>query len=106
MKLVIAIINDDDSRNVMDELRESGFIVTKLCSTGGFLKAGNTTLLTGVDDNQVSDVIQVIQHNSKARKKFIRTGAHRPADTSGSQTEIHVGGATIFVTNIERFEKV
>ena len=51
MKLVFAIVHDEDGPKVMEELNRNGFSVTKLCSTGGFLKAGNTTLLVGVDES-------------------------------------------------------
>lgn len=108
MKLIIAIIHDEDNRKVMDALNENGFIVTKLCSTGGFLKAGNTTLLIGVDEDKVQEVISIIEKKSKMRKQMINS---TPYNTAGipimiEPIEITVGGATIFVTDVERFEKV
>ena len=52
MKLVMAIMSKNDSSVVMDALTEENFQVTKMASTGGFLKSGNTTLLIGVEDNK------------------------------------------------------
>ena len=68
MKLVFAIVHDDDGPKVMDELNRNGFSVTKLCSTGGFLRAGNTTLIVGVTEDKLDDVIRIIKQKSKSRK--------------------------------------
>ena len=60
MKLVLAIVSNDDSAAVSSALTRNGFQVTKLATTGGFLMAGNTTFLTGVEDEQVDKVLEVI----------------------------------------------
>ena len=70
MKLVFAIVHDEDGPKVMEELNRNGFSVTKLCSTGGFLKAGNTTLLVGVDEENLDTVIDVIKKNPKAENRL------------------------------------
>ena len=108
MKLIIAIVHDEDNRKVMDALNENGFMVTKLCSSGGFLKAGNTTLLTGVDENKVQEAVDIIGKTSKVRKQMMNS---MPYSTAGlpimaEPVEVTVGGATIFITDVERFEKV
>lgn len=108
MKLIHAIIHNEDSKNVIKALTKEGFFSTKLSSSGGFLTSSNSTLLIATDDNLVDKVIQIIENYSKKRKQLI------PANLSYdmgmySQTppmEVTIGGATIFVTNIERFEKV
>ncbi|HKM32950.1 MAG TPA: cyclic-di-AMP receptor [Oscillospiraceae bacterium] len=107
MKLVYAIVNNDDSHAVSSGLTKGGFSATKLASTGGFLMAGNTTFLICTEDDKIDDIIEIISKHSRKRKQFV------PSATSygvGSYTsfpvEVSVGGATIFVTNIERFEKV
>lgn len=109
MKLVFAIVNDEDGHKVMDELSKNGFSVTKLCSTGGFLKSGNTTLLVGVDEEKVDDVLGIIERKSKSRKQVMNTSMS--PNGMGSMfvpypVEVVVGGATIFILNVERFEKV
>jgi uncharacterized protein YaaQ len=109
MKLVYAIIHDEDGHKVMDELNKNGFSVTKLCSSGGFLKAGNTTLLVGVEEDKVDRVIGIVEKKSKSRKQVINSSMS-PNGLGGMfmpyPVEVVVGGATIFVVNVERFEKV
>lgn len=68
MKLVVAIVQDQDAGNLIEDLTDKEFRVTKLASTGGFLKAGNTTLLIGVEDDLVEDVIKIIEENCKTRE--------------------------------------
>ena len=108
MKLIIAIVHDEDERKVMDELNDNGFSVTKLCSSGGFLKSGNTTLLAGVGEDKVQEVIDIIEKKSKVRKQMVNNSVYNTPGMPlmADPVEITVGGATIFVTNVERFEKV
>lgn len=68
MKLIMAIVHDEDSQPIIRELTRTGFRVTKLCSSGGFLKTGNTTLLIGVRNSKVDSLIEIIRNNSKCRK--------------------------------------
>lgn len=103
MKLVFAIVNGDDSPAVSKALMKAGFFATKLASTGSFLSAGNTTFLTCVEDHRVDDVISVIREKSHKRKQFVPTGAGMGMDFP---VEVEIGGATIFVTDVERFDKV
>lgn len=109
MKLIFAIVHDEDGRKVMDELNRNGFSVTKLCSTGGFLKAGNTTLLVGVEEDKVDAVIDIIEKKSKSRKQLLNSSM-APNAMGGMfmpyPVEVVVGGATIFVLDVERFKKV
>jgi len=109
MKLVFAIVHDEDGPRVMEELNKNGFSVTKLCSTGGFLKAGNTTLLTGVEEERLEDVMDIIKKKSKSRKQVINSSV-APNGMGGMfipyPVEVVVGGATVFVIDVERFEKV
>ena len=108
MKLVFAIVHDEDGPKVMDELNKNGFSVTKLCSTGGFLKAGNTTLLVGIEEEKLETVIDIIKKKSKSRKQVINSSM-TPNGMGGMfipyPVEVVVGGATIFVIDVERFEK-
>ena len=110
MKLIIAIVQDEDAGRLLTGLMQKGFGVTKLATTGGFLKVGNTTLLIGVDDDQVEDAIDSIESVCKSRKQL--TAAHTSATgVSGSgyipfPVEVTVGGATLFVLTVEQFLKV
>ncbi len=107
MKIVLAIVGQNDAGVVMDALTEERFQVTKLATTGGFLKAGNTTLLTGVEDEKVSKVIDIISKYSSKRSQ-VMAGA-LPMDMDAQiipPIEVTVGGATIFVLDVDRYEKV
>lgn len=107
MKLIIAIINRDDANAVTQNLTRNGFDSTKLSTTGGFLLANNVTLLIGVKDDQVQRAIDLIREESHSRRQMV------PAITEMSYgfmpvmpVEVTVGGATIFVVDVERFERV
>ncbi len=107
MKLIYAIINNDDSHSVSKALTKSGFSTTKLASTGGFLMAGNTTFLVCSEDDKVDEIIEIIRQHSRKRKQFVPSAASYGVGSYTSfPVEVNVGGATIFVTDIERFEKV
>lgn len=109
MKLVFAIVHDEDGHKVVSELNKNGFSVTKLCSTGGFLKSGNTTLLVGVEEDKVDEVMSIIEKKSKSRKQVINSSMS-PNGLGGMfmpyPVEVVVGGATVFIINVERFEKL
>ena len=110
MKLIIAIVQDEDSSRLLTGLMQRGIGVTKLATTGGFLKAGNTTLLIGVDESRLEEAIQTIESVCKSRKQI--TSAQTSATgISGSgftsfPVEVTVGGATLFVLSVDRFVKV
>ena len=109
MKLIIAIIQDEDASRLINELMTEGYRVTKLATTGGFLRAGNTTLLVGVEDDRLDKAMEVIEKVCKSRKQIAST----PSPISGTTgmympfpMEVTVGGATIFVLNVEQFTKI
>lgn len=107
MKLILAIVNRDDAGDVTQSLTRKGFSSTKLATTGGFLMAGNVTILVGVDEEKVQEVIDIIKEQSHSRKQMI--SATREMNYGYYPTmpvEVTVGGATIFVVDIERFERV
>ena len=109
MKLIIAIVQDEDASRLVSNLMNEGFGVTKLATTGGFLRAGNTTLLVGVDDDKFEGDMAVIEKVCKSRKQ-IATSPSPVAGTTGVYVpypiEVMVGGATIFVLNVEQFVKM
>ncbi|MBE7034571.1 MAG: hypothetical protein E7402_00400 [Ruminococcaceae bacterium] len=110
MKLVFAIVSNEDGNLVMRELNKAGYSVTKMASTGGFLRAGNTTLLAGVEEESVQQVMDIIAKHSMKRKQIIFTPepfmGTIGSDYASYPEEIETGGATIFVVDVERFEKV
>ena len=107
MKLIFSIVNNDDSHAVQSALTKSGFQATKLASSGGFLMSGNTTFMVCAEDDRTDEAIEVIKTHSHKRKQFVPSSASYGIGSYTSfPVEVSVGGATIFVTPIERFEKV
>ncbi len=109
MKLVMAIVNNNDSRNLIDRLSKRGFSVTVTNTLGGFLRVGNTTLFCGVDDGKVEDVIQIIRESCPTRTQYVTPlpPVMEPGEVNiPTPVEKKVGGATIFVLNVDHFEKV
>ena len=107
MKLIIAIVQDEDASRLISQLMNDGFGVTKLATTGGFLKAGNTTFICGVDDEKVDRVIDIISKQSSRSTQLVPSATTMDVGMYTSfPVEVTVGGATVFVTNVERFEKL
>lgn len=109
MKLIIAIVQDEDASRLISSLMSDGYRVTKLATTGGFLRSGNTTLLVGVEDDKLQNAMSIIEKVCKSRKQI----ATSPAPISGTTgvyvpypIEVTVGGATIFVLDVEQFAKI
>lgn len=107
MKLVIAIVQDKDSNRLSNALVREGIRATKLASTGGFLRAGNTTFMIGIEDDRVHEVMQVIRSNCKVRDQLVTPMS--PMSGSADSyipfpVEVQVGGAAVFVVPVERFE--
>ena len=75
MKLIFAIVNNDDSHSVSSSLTQGGFQATKLASTGGFLMSGNTTFMICSQDDQVDNVIDIISKHSHKRQQFVPNSA-------------------------------
>ena len=92
MKMVLAIINYDDSQDVISSLMKAGFSITKLATTGGFLKAGNVTILR--------------EHSSSRKQIMPATAELGMGFFPSTPVQVEVGGATVFVLNVERFEKL
>ncbi len=108
MKLVIAIIGNDDANAVMSALTENGYSATRLSTSGGFLRAGNVTLLIGVDDKKVDQVVNLVGEHSKQRKQITPVNSTYMGESmlASMPVEVTVGGATIFVLDVEQFYKI
>ena len=110
MKLIIAIVQDEDSSRLVSKLMQQGYGVTKLATTGGFLKAGNTTLLLGVEEEKIDDAISIIHSVCSSRKQLTSAptgfGGVSGAEYSTFPVEVTVGGATLFVLSVDQFLKV
>ena len=106
MKMITAIVNRKDSNEVCQALMEAGFYFTKMASTGGFLTAGNTTLMIGTESGQVDRAIGIIRSHCSRRVEPVTPMAHAASQTASHPTEVTVGGAIVFVTAVEQFEKM
>jgi uncharacterized protein YaaQ len=110
MKLIIAVVQDQDVPVVLDKLMDEKIRATKLASTGGFLKQGNTTLLIGVSENMVDIVIDIIRKACYSKEQMITPVvgdlSRSVPDFIPQPVPIKIGGATIFVVDVDRFEKV
>ena len=107
MKMIMAILHKDDELETIEELNIAGYMVTKLATTGGFLKKKNTTIMVVVDDEKVEEALKIIKKNSGERKTITYAN---PAQSSMSAApsvpiNVQVGGSTIFVLNVEQMEK-
>ncbi|WP_096441176.1 cyclic-di-AMP receptor [Alteribacter populi] len=108
MKLIVAVVQDKDSNRLSDALVEKKYQATKLASTGGFLKAGNTTFMIGTENENVEEVLSIIKDNCKSREQLVA-----PISPMGGNAdsyvpypvEVQVGGATVFVLPVDEFEK-
>jgi uncharacterized protein YaaQ len=127
-KLVIAIVQNDDAEQVVAALREAGFASTKTATTGGFLRQGNTTLLVGTEAERVPAALALIQRNGRVRMQqappmpaVAGLGEPHMGDpldldyvtplpiasglnerTFGGPRDVQVGGAVVFVLDVER----
>jgi len=107
MKLILAIVSNDDASAVSAALTAENYSVTRLATTGGFLRAGNTTMIVGTDDDKVDRCIELIGSESKRRTEIVpSTASYDIGRYASFPVEVQVGGATIFVLDVEQFHKL
>ena len=109
IKLVLAIVQEKDSARLIDALTEDCTQATILASTGGFLREGNATILTGVEDRQVDQVVATIQRVCQRREQLVSPmpAVIEPVDSYVTYpVKVEVGGAIVFVLSIERMERI
>lgn len=108
MKLVVAIVQAYDTDPVLRSVTAAGFRVTRIQSTGGFLRAGNSTILLGVPDDRVADCLQLIGANARSRLETLPSELEAQVLelTGADVTSVAVGGAVVFVLNVARFERI
>ncbi len=109
MKLVLVITQEQDADRLIDALTEAEVQATMLASTGGFLRAGNATILTGVDDGQVETVLEVVRRVCQRREQLMTPipPVVEPVDSYVTYpVKVEVGGAITFVLNVDRMGRV
>ena len=109
MKLVIAIVHSEDAGALVDALTDKEYRVTRLQSSGGFLKQGNASVVVGVEEAQVEDVLAIIRETCHARSQYINPMP--PIMEPGEfympyPVEVTFGGATVFVVDVARYERL
>ena len=87
-RLIIALLRDADGEEVLRALLDANYRVTRIASTGGFMRRGNSTLLIGVEKEQVEAAVQLIRNHSA------------PAIDPGLKR------ATVFVLKVDQFEQI
>jgi uncharacterized protein YaaQ len=109
VKLVIAVIHADDAGPCSAALGDAGFLCTRFTTSGGFLQKGNATLVAGVDDGRVDEVVDLLRRHARQRSEHVNpvSPLAEPAEFFVPfPVEVEVGGATILVVDVERFEKL
>lgn len=109
VKLVVAIAHNEDAGALVDALLEREFRATRLHSTGGFLKESNATVMLGVEDDEVEEVLAIVREACSSRTQIVNPMP--PIMEPGEffmpyPLEVEVGGATVFVLPVERFERL
>jgi uncharacterized protein YaaQ len=109
MKLILAVVQEKDANKLIDALNEAGVQATMLASTGGFLREGNATILSGVEEDQVEAVLGIVNRICHRREQLMTPipPVVEPVDSYVTYpVKVEVGGAIVFVLNIERMERI
>jgi len=109
VKMIIAVVHDHDAADLLEALTTAGFQTTKMASTGGFLREGNTTFMIGSDEEHIDEVVEIIRENCKSRKKTVAPMSPVANSLEGYYSfpmEIKIGGATVFIIDVEKFLKL
>ncbi|MDM8213343.1 cyclic-di-AMP receptor [Enterococcus hirae] len=108
MKLIIAVVQDKDSNRLANELINANIRATKLSTTGGFLKSGNSTFMIGIEEERINETLELIKETCQSRKQYISTPVTLDISLDGQvpyPVEVEVGGATVFVLPIDSFHQ-
>jgi uncharacterized protein YaaQ len=109
VKLVVAVVQGEDANRTSDALTSGGFSSTRITSSGGFLQQGNVTFLIGVEDTRVAEAVQLIRDNCRERSRYLTPMPPVPDPVElfmPYPVEVQVGGATVFVVQVDSFEKI
>ncbi|CAK1221771.1 MULTISPECIES: cyclic-di-AMP receptor [Fructobacillus] len=104
MKLVNAIVQDKDATKLANAFVKAKIQATRLATSGGFLRSGNTTFIIAIDEDRVEEVLQIIKDISQKRKQFMVPPISVEGERTGAfPVEVEVGGATVFTQTIDDF---
>jgi uncharacterized protein YaaQ len=108
MKLLMSIVNSDDAQSLLDALLTGGYRATMISTTGGFLREGNATIFVGTEDEEVETVLEIIRQSCHTRTQYVSASPSfmdRGELFMPTAVEVQVGGATVFVLCVDRFER-
>lgn len=109
MKLLITVVHNRDKNALSSALLSAGYRFTEVASTGGLLREGNTTFLIGVEEEELQNVLSIVEKNCKTREQFITSRPLTISDPSAwtlpIPVKIQVGGAVVFVIDVESFHR-
>ncbi len=102
MKMILSVLSIEDAPGVQNALTNADFAVTKLATTGGFLNSGNITFLTATEDTKIDECLDIIKAHSHSHVRKVPSESEAESKTK----EVTVGGAVIFVLDVEQFKKL
>lgn len=108
MRLIVAIVQDYDCDRLLHAISSAGYGATRIASTGGFLRTGNTTVFMGVEDDQVDSCIEQIRGCCQGRVErapdelVLEIAEGNPAAVA----EVTIGGAVVFVAVVSKFVRM
>lgn len=105
MKFIIAIVQDYDCDRLLRTVTTAGFGATKIASTGGFLRTGNTTVMMGVENDRVPACFRMIEQSCKSRVEvqLDPVAAEYAEWYAAGVHEVTIGGAIVFQVDVDRF---
>ncbi len=109
MKMIVAVITPEDAKTLLDRLTRRGYAATAINSTGGYGHSSNTTVFCGVEDDNVDEVLTILRESCPSRTQYVTPlpPVMEPGEVHiPTPVEKYMGGATIFVLDVERFEQI
>ena len=109
MKMIMAILHKDDELETIEELNIAGYMVTKLATTGGFLKKKSTTVMIGVEEDRLEEALDVLQKYAGHRKETVYQSVTMPHGEMSAvppvPMEVMAGGAAVFIVSLDDIRK-
>jgi uncharacterized protein YaaQ len=105
-RLMTVVVQGQDADAAMRALKKAGIKVSHMASTGGFLGRRSATLLIGLVTGQEETIVNILRQNCRTRVEYVTIPLEGSPLPLPAPTPITVGGATIFLLNVERYEEV
>jgi len=109
MKLIVAVVHSKDADELLRALASRGYGATTIDSSGGLLRQGNVTLMIGVQEALVEDAVNLVKRFGQVRSQYVNPllPVVEPGEVFiPSPVEVQVGGATVFVVGVDRYERI